>query len=236
MIRPGNVNWPRRGDAHRSRTLFGGALGGKAARRVLFTTGPPSDKIGPAVDADRPNTTTSAAAGDRLPLDELMPAVYTELHRLAAHYMAREHAGHTLQTTALLHEAYLRMAGQRTVDWRNRAHFLAMATRTMRRVLLDHAAAAHAAKRGGNLLRVTLSDDFALAQGGGVDLIDVDCALQRLSQIDAQQAAVVELKFFGGMSDDEIAVVLGTSPATVRRRWASARLWLARRLTEAKLG
>jgi RNA polymerase sigma factor (TIGR02999 family) len=165
-----------------------------------------------------------------------MPAVYTELHRLAAHYMAREHAGHTLQTTALLHEAYLRMAGQRTVDWRNRAHFLAMATRTMRRVLLDHAAAAHAAKRGGNLLRVTLSDDFALAQGGGVDLIDVDCALQRLSQIDAQQAAVVELKFFGGMSDDEIAVVLGTSPATVRRRWASARLWLARRLTEAKLG
>jgi RNA polymerase sigma factor (TIGR02999 family) len=186
--------------------------------------------------AEDPRTVTRFAADERASLDELMPAVYAELHRLAGYYMAHEHAGHTLQTTDLLHEAYLRMAGQRTVDWRNRAHLLAMATRAMRRVLLDHAAAARAVKRGGELSRVTLTDEFALHDSGGVDLIDVDCALEQLKEIDPQQAAVVELRFFGGMSNEEIAEVLKTSPATVGRRWASARLWLARRLAELARG
>ena len=146
--------------------------------------------------------------------------------------MSRERASHTLQTTALLHEAYIRMVGQRSVDWHNRAQLLAIAARMMRRVLLDHAASRHAAKRGGDLLRVTLTDDFALAPAGSVDLVDLDRALKQLNEIDPQQATVVELRFFGGMSDEEIGGVLEASPATVRRRWASARLWLARRLAE----
>ena len=185
---------------------------------------PVSDKL-PALVAE-------FVAGDRSTLDELMPAVYVELRRLAGRYMSRETPGHTLQATALLHEAYLRMVGQRNVDWHNRAQLLAIAARMMRRVLLDHAAARHAVKRGGDLLRITLTDDFALAAAGSVDLLDLDRTLQELQAIDAQQAAVVELRFFGGMSDEEIGGVLEISPATVRRRWSSARLWLARRLAE----
>jgi RNA polymerase sigma-70 factor, ECF subfamily len=186
------------------------------------------------VGKDPPALVASFAASDRSSLDQLMPAVYAELRRLAGHYMSRERPGHTLQTTALLHEAYIRMVGQYSVDWQNRAQLLAIAARMMRRVLLDYAATAHTGKRGGDLVRITLSDDFALTASGGVNLIDVDRALQQLHEIDPQQAEVVELRFFGGMNNDEIAGVLEMSPATVRRRWASARLWLARQLAEAK--
>jgi RNA polymerase sigma factor (TIGR02999 family) len=182
------------------------------------------------VDPDIQKSREEDAVGGRSSLDELMPAVYAELRRLAKRYIVRERSGHTLQATALLHEAYLRMAGQRTVDWDNRAQLLAMAAQMMRRVLLDHAATRNAAKRGGGLARITLTDDFALVPAGPVDLIDLDHALRQLSEIDPQQVAVVELRFFGGMDDEEIAGVLKISPATVRRRWASARLWLARRL------
>lgn len=174
------------------------------------------------------------AAGDRSSLDELMPAVYAELRKMAGRYMSRERSGHTLQTTALLHEAYIRMVGQRTVDWRNRAQLLAIAARMMRRVLLDHAATRCSAKRGGKFLRLSLTDDFALATSGGVDLIDLDFALRSLHEIDPEQASVVELRFFGGLSDEEIGDVIEASPATVRRRWASARLWLARRLAQTR--
>jgi RNA polymerase sigma factor (TIGR02999 family) len=173
-------------------------------------------------------------AGDRSSLDDLMPGVYAELRRLAEHCMGRERVNHTLQPTALVHEAYMRMVGQRTVDWRNRAQLMAIAVQMMRRVLLDHAEACNANKRGGKLLRVTLTDGSSLAPSGSVDLIDLDNALQQLSEVDPQQAAVVELRFFGGMNNDEIAEVLQTSPVTVRRRWASARLWLARCLAEAR--
>lgn len=167
-------------------------------------------------------------------LNESLPAIYTELRRLARHYMARERVGHTLQSTALVHEAYIRMVSQKKVDWCNRAQMLAISARMMRRVLLDHAAGRNAQKRGGDMIRITLTDDFAIAKSGCVDLIDLDRALQQLDGIDPQQATVVELRFFAGMNDDEIAKAVEVSPATVRRRWASAKLWLARRLAEAK--
>jgi len=133
-----------------------------------------------------------------------------------------------------LEKAYIRMVGQRTVDWRNRAQLLAIAARMMRRVLLDHAATRCSAKRGGKFLRLSLTDNFALATSGGVDLIDLDFALRSLHEIDPEQASVVELRFFGGLSDEEIGDVIEVSPATVRRRWASARLWLARRLAQTR--
>jgi RNA polymerase sigma factor (TIGR02999 family) len=171
--------------------------------------------------------------GDPSAQDEVMAAVYAELRRMAARFMSGERPGHTLQATALLHEAYIRVVGQHSVDWRNRAALLAIFARMMRRVLLDHVDSSRAAKRGGRLLRVTLTDACALVPSGTVDLVDLDRALQRLHEIDSQQAEVVELRFFGGMSDEEIGSILMISPATVRRRWASARLWLARALDEA---
>jgi RNA polymerase sigma factor (TIGR02999 family) len=173
------------------------------------------------------------ARGDRSAQDEVMAAAYDELRRMAGRFMAGERPGHTLQATALMHEAYLRVMGQHSVDWKNRAALLAIFARMMRRVLLDHVDGRRAAKRGGGLLRVTLTDECALASSGAVDLIDLDRALQLLHEIDPQQAEVVELRFFGGMNDEEIGSVLAISPATVRRRWASARLWLARALDEA---
>lgn len=173
---------------------------------------------------------------DGASLNESLPAIYAELRRLAGRYMARERSGHTLQSTALVHEAYIRMVGQKKVDWHNRAQLLALSARMMRRVLLDHAAGRSAQKRGRDFVRLTLTDDFAISASGVVELIDLDRALQQLSDIDAQQAAVVELRFFAGMNDGEIAQVLEVSPATVRRRWSSARLWLARRLSEATHG
>lgn len=167
-------------------------------------------------------------AGDRSSLDEMMVAVYAELRRMAGRYMSHERSGHTLQATALLHEAYLRMMGQHSVEWTNRVELLAIFARMMRRVLLDHVDRRQAAKRGGDLIRITLTDECALVASGSIDLIDLDRALQRLHEIDPQQAGVVELRFFGGMTDEEIADALKISPSTVRRRWASARLWLAR--------
>lgn len=175
---------------------------------------------------------TKFEAGDRSGLDELTAAAYAELRRMAGRVMADERPGNTLQATALLHEAYLRMVGQHSVTWNNRAELLGIFARMMRRVLLDHVDSRQAAKRGGGLFRITLTDNCAVVHSGAVDLIDLDRALQRLHGIDEQQAAVVELRFFGGMNDEEIASVLGTSPATVRRRWVSAKLWLARFLVE----
>jgi RNA polymerase sigma-70 factor (ECF subfamily) len=170
--------------------------------------------------------------GNRALLDEIMPTVYAELRKLAQSYMRQERPENTLQPTALVHEAYLRMAGQRTVDWRNRAQLLAIAARMMRRILMDHAALHQAAKRAGGAVRVTLEDSLLPDPGAGVDFLEVDRALERLSEIDPQQASVVELRFFGGLKNEEIAEVLRMSPTSVRRRWSSARLWLARHLKE----
>lgn len=182
---------------------------------------------------------SSLAAGltsaSRAMLDRKMPALYADLRRLAQAYMQHERREHTLQPTALVHEAYLRMAGQRTVDWSNRAQLLAVAARMMRRILLDHAALRNAAKRAGGAVRVTLTEDFGSEPGSEVDILDLNRALEELNQIDPQQAGVVELRFFGGLTNEEIAEVLEMSPTTVRRRWTSARLWLARHLAEGNV-
>jgi len=170
--------------------------------------------------------------GDRAALDEMLPAIYGELRRLAALYLSRERPGHTLQPTALVHETYLNLIQQRQVDWRNRAQFLGVAAGAMRRVLLHHAEHRDAQKRAGARERVTLDEALAtLEQSATVDLIDLNNALDRLAALDARQARVVELRIFGGLTIDEAADVLQVSPATVKRDWDVARLWLRRALS-----
>jgi RNA polymerase sigma-70 factor, ECF subfamily len=165
-------------------------------------------------------------AGNRASLDEMLPLVYDELHRLAARYLGRERAGHTLQPTALVHEAYLRLINQRRVDWRNRAHFLGVAAGVMRRILINHARDRSAAKRGGGREQVSLSLVEAAAGQRGIELIALEDALERLSALDARKGRVVELRFFGGLTMDEIAEVLDVSRATAEREWSFAKAWL----------
>jgi RNA polymerase sigma factor (TIGR02999 family) len=168
---------------------------------------------------------------DRAALDEMLPSIYSELKRLARAYLGRERAGHTLQPTALVHEAYLKLVDQREVDWRNRAHFLGVAAGAMRRVLLHHAELRNALKRDGRLERITLDDALAaLERSAAVDFLDLHAALDRLERLDARQARLVELRVFGGLTIEEAAEVLDVSPATVKREWSVARLWLRREL------
>ena len=169
---------------------------------------------------------------NRAKLDAMMPVVYSELRRLAAAYMQRERAEHTLQPTALVHEAYLRLVGQQSVDWSDRARVLGVAARMMRRVLIDHAAGHNADKRLGQLARVPLDEGTAASKPIEVDAIDLDRALNRLAELDARQAAIVELRFFGGLTIEEAAEALGIAPVTVQREWATARLWLLRHIHE----
>jgi RNA polymerase sigma factor (TIGR02999 family) len=169
--------------------------------------------------------------GNREALDQLLPIVYEELRRQAARYLRRERAGHTLQTTALIHEAYIRLIDQRSVQWQNRAQFFGVAAQLMRRILVDHARTRKRAKRGGSNLRVSLDQAMAVTKDPDLDLIALDEALQRLAEIDAQQSRVVELRFFSGLSVEETAEVLGISPATVKRDWSVAKAWLHREIT-----
>jgi RNA polymerase sigma factor (TIGR02999 family) len=157
--------------------------------------------------------------------DGLVPIVYEELRRLAHHYMRGEREGHTLQTTALVNEVYLRLAGIDGLQWRDRAHFFAMAATLMRRVLVDHARQRGRDKRGGGVSVVPL-DETAVSPQPEVDVVALDEALQRLAAVDPQQCRVVELRFFAGLSVEETAEALGVSAATVKRDWATARLWL----------
>lgn len=159
-------------------------------------------------------------------LDQVLPLVYDELHRLASRYLSREAAGHTLQPTALVNEAYLRLVDQRRVDWRNRAQFLGLAANLMRRILVNHARDRAALKRGGDARQVSLSLLESPSGRPEVDLIALEDALSRLAALDERKSRVVELKFFGGLTTDEIAEVLGISGATVEREWAFARAWL----------
>jgi RNA polymerase sigma factor (TIGR02999 family) len=168
----------------------------------------------------------ACSAGDREALDRMMPVVYDELHRLAVRYLARERPDHTLQPTALVHEAFLRLIGQRAVDWRNRAHFLGIAAGLMRRILVNHARDRSAAKRGGTGQRVSLSIVEAESTAPDVDLIALEDALERLAALDERKARVVELRFYGGLTTEEVAEVLGVSRATVEREWSFARAWL----------
>ena len=171
-------------------------------------------------------------AGNRSAESRLIPLVYNELRRVAGRYMRGERAGHTLQPTALVHEAYLRLIGQRDVAWQNRSHFYAVAARLMRNVLVDHARARQAHKRGGQERKVTFDEALELAGGESTDLLALDEALTRLAQRDPRQARIVELRFFGGLSEKEAAEVLRISVRTVKRDWAVARAWLYREIRQ----
>jgi RNA polymerase sigma factor (TIGR02999 family) len=168
----------------------------------------------------------------------LMPAVYNELRRLAASYLRRERPGQTIQATALVHEAYLRLAAEKAHRWQNRTHFLAIAALSMRQILVQRARARAAAKRGGNPERITL-DEQLLAAGseqepGRVDMLALDAALHRLAALDTQQARIVELRYFGGLTVEETAEALDISPSTVKRDWTVARAWLKRELEQER--
>jgi RNA polymerase sigma factor (TIGR02999 family) len=172
--------------------------------------------------------------GDLQARDELVPVVYRELRQRAGAYLRRERSDHTLQPTALVHEAYLRLTAQDRVAWQNRAHFFAIAAQMMRRVLIDHAREHQAAKRPGAHLRVLLDDGVGAAQPRECELMMVDEALVELARIDPRQGQIVELRYFGGLSEQEVAVVLSISRATVTREWQTARAWLYRRLTTGR--
>ena len=171
-----------------------------------------------------------ASAGDRSALDALMPVVYDELRALAARYLRRERKGQTIQATALVHEAYLRLFKDKGLHWENRAHFLGIAARSMRQILVERARARQAAKRGGARERVTLDDALIGVTKNPIDVIALDWALERLAAIDDQQARIVELRFFGGLTVEETAEALDVSPATVKRGWTAARSWLYREI------
>jgi RNA polymerase sigma factor (TIGR02999 family) len=167
--------------------------------------------------------------GDETALEQLIPHVERELHRIAHYHMAREAKTHTLQTTALVNEAYLKLIDQ-NVRWRNRAHFFAIASKLMRRILLDHARSQLRTKRGGGVQHLTLTDAVGQAAEGSVDLIVLDQALDRLAEIDSQKSQIVEMRYFGGLSVEEIAEVLKVSPGTIARHWAMAKAWLRREI------
>jgi len=164
--------------------------------------------------------------GDASAREALIPLVYDELRRIARRSLSSQSPGHTLQPTALVHEAYLRLARQDSVDWQDRAHFFAMAARMMRQILVDHARKHVAAKRGSNAVCVTVDDVPAASSTPNLDVLALDHALERLAALDPRQCRIVELRFFGGLSIEEAAEVEKISPATTKREWATARLWL----------
>jgi RNA polymerase sigma factor (TIGR02999 family) len=172
--------------------------------------------------------------GNKSALETLMPLVYDELRHLASRYLARERPDHTLQTTALVHEAYMKLAGQRRADWQSRSHFFGIAAQCMRRILVDHARADDRVKRGRDVAVVPLDDlaaERARAPEKAFDTLALDRALSTLEALDPDQGRIVELRYFGGLTIEETAEVMGTSPATVKREWAIARAWLFRELT-----
>ncbi len=168
--------------------------------------------------------------GDDKALDRLVPIVHAELHRIARRCMAGERIGHSLQATALVNEAYLRLLGVQHVSWQNRAHFLAMAARLMRRILVDVARSKRNQKRGGEAIRVTFDEGLLLSNEAGHDLVAINDALEALARVDERKSRVIELRFFGGLSVEETAIVLKVSPDTVTRDWRLAKTWLLREL------
>ena len=184
--------------------------------------------------ADHPPDVTELllrwSAGEGQALEQLTPLLYADLRRLAGDALSHERQGHTLSATALVHEVYLRLVDQRRVRWENRAHFLGAAAHIMRRVLVDHARARTAAKRGGGVTTLELSEDIAVPGGTAADVIDLDAALNRLAEIDGRKTCIVEMKFFAGMTNQEAATALGVSEATIEREWTLTRAWLIREL------
>jgi len=170
------------------------------------------------------------------PPAELFPQIYGELRRVAGRYLGRERRNHTLQPTALVHEAYLRLVGQDRVAWQNRAHFFGVAAQMMRRILIDHAREHQAAKRPGGAVRVMLDDGIGAVQPRECEMIVLDEALSELTHLNARQGQIVELRYFGGLSEEEVATVLSVSRRTVTREWRAARAWLYRRITTGRTG
>jgi RNA polymerase sigma factor (TIGR02999 family) len=176
-------------------------------------------------------------AGNQDVADQLVPLIYDELRRIAGAQMRRERAGHTLQATAVVHEAYMRLAGEQEIQWQNRAHFFGIAARTMRRVLLDYARQHHAVRRGGEGARkVDIDAELLIADDRLEDVVALDEVLARLTEMDPEQGRIVELRFFAGLNVEETAEVMGISPRTVKREWRLAKAWLDRELTTAKSG
>jgi RNA polymerase sigma factor (TIGR02999 family) len=172
--------------------------------------------------------------GNQAALDQLIPLVYTELRQLARRYMSRERPGHTMQTTALIHEAYLRLVDQNQVRWENRAHFLGIAARLMRQILIEHARRHTRAKRGGGAGTIALDEAAIVSQTRAAELLALDDALERLAAIDPRKSRVVELRFFGGLSVEEAAIVLNVAPNTVLRDWRLAKAWLHREISHER--
>ena len=183
---------------------------------------------------DAIETTAGTNAADKATLDAMLPLVYEELRRIAAGYLARERRDHTLQPTALVSEAYLKLVNQRSVDWRKRAQFCGVAAQMMRRILVNHALARNAAKRGGDLERITLTDLGVFPDEPDLNVLELDEALAELARLDACKATVVELKFFGGMSMEEVAAHLDKPLRSVERDWTFARGWLYKTLTDRR--
>lgn len=171
--------------------------------------------------------------GDQTALDELLPLIHDELRQRARRYLRRENPGHTLQSTALVNEAYLRLIDQRQVQWQNRAHFFGIAAQLMRRILIDHARKAHYQKRGGGAIRVSLDETAAVTEARAAELLAVEEALEKLTTLDARKGRLVELRFFGGLTEEEAAEVLGVSAPTAQREWRAAKAWLHRLLTKS---
>lgn len=174
------------------------------------------------------------SAGDRESAEALLSLVYDKLREIAAQYLRKERSNHTLQPTALVHEAYLKLVDLSGVSWQGRAHFFAVASKVMRHILVDHARARLSEKRGGDMQRVAIEDLVRFSKKPDVDLLALDEALTRLAAIDEQQSKIVELRFFGGLSIEETAHILGVSPATVKREWVLAKTWLYRKLKDEK--
>jgi RNA polymerase sigma factor (TIGR02999 family) len=175
-------------------------------------------------------------AGDASALERLIPLVHAELRRIARNFMRKERAGHSLQTSALVNEAYLRLIDAHNVDWQNRAHFFAISASLMRRILVDFARARQKLKRGGPAQQVLLDEALIVTQARGTDLVALDDALRALSQLDPRQSKVVELRFFGGLTEEETAEVLGVTSRTVRSDWSMAKVWLLRELSKSGSG
>lgn len=173
------------------------------------------------------------SSGDEAALERLLPLVYGELRRLASAYLRRERSNHTLQSTALVHEAFMRMVHQHDVQWKNRAHFFAIAAQMIRRILVDYARSQHAEKRGSGAVKLALDEAMAVPQAAAndVDLLGLNDALDKLAAMDERQSRIVELRFFAGLSIEETAEVMSLSPASIKREWSTARAWLFREMT-----
>lgn len=170
--------------------------------------------------------------GDQSALDKLIPLIGEELRRLAHRYMSRERAGHTLQTTALVNEAFVRLVNRKQVNWQNRAHFFGIAAQLMRTILVDHARSHACAKRGGGAFKLELDEALVISQKKASEVVALDDALKELGRLDPQQSRIVELRFFGGLTVEETAEVLRLSPATIKREWSTAKAWLYHELSK----